>query len=94
MKTKGNQLKRVRRYRSADPVMRKVARLRHAMSKMIKVPVLRSAWGYIDMGKQMTQPLPATIDTDEWGRELDTMALCDIFGVPYELYESSQNHKL
>jgi hypothetical protein len=64
------------------------------MSKMIKEPVLRGEWGYIDMGKQINQPLPATIDKDAWGRDFDAMALCNIFGVPYELYESTQTHKL
>lgn len=94
MNLKGNQLKRVRRYRSADPFKRKVARFKHAMNKQTKVPVAHGLFGYIDVNKQMTQPLPATIDKDAWGRDFDTMALCKLFGVPYEIYEASQTNKL
>lgn len=91
MNLKSKQLKRVRRYRSADSFKRKVARFRHAMNKMIKAPVLRGIVGYIDMNKQMTQPLPETIDAEAWGREFDAMALCNIFGVPYEIYQAEHS---
>ncbi len=93
MNLKGKQLKRVRRYRSADPLQRKVARFKHEMSRL-RTPIGCGVRVYFDMNKQMTQPLPETIDVEAWGREFDAMALCNIFGVPYELYESSQMHKL
>lgn len=93
MKLKANQLKRVRRYRSADPVNRNVARFKHAMSKL-RTPFGCGVRVYFDMGKQMTQPLPQTIDVEAWGREIDAMALCNIFGVPYETYQAEQSTKL
>lgn len=94
MKIKGKQLKRVRRYRSADPLQRKVARFKHAWSKLKAPPIVRGVVGYFDMGKQMTQPLPATIDIDAWNKDFDTMALCKLFDVPNEIYEASLTHKL
>ncbi len=87
MKQKGKQLKRVRRYRSDDPVKRKVARFKHAWGKLFKMPVLHGAWDYINVGMQTTNLAHATTD-------IDTKALCKIFDVPYEIYEASQTHKL
>lgn len=44
------------------------------------------------VSKQMLQPLPTTIDVEAWNREFDAMALCSIFGVPYEIYQASQTN--
>lgn len=93
MKLKGKQLKRIRQYRSADPFKRKVARLRHVVNKKVKPRALKGLWVYFDMKKQMIQPLPATIDIDAWHNEFDAVALCEIFGVPYETYKSEQVNK-
>jgi cytochrome P450 len=60
---------------------------------MIKVPVSRGLWGHFDIKKQMTQPLPATIDIDAWSKDYNTMVLCELFGVPYETYQASQINK-
>lgn len=43
---------------------------------------------------QMTQPLPASLDINAWHNELDAMALCQLFGVPYEMYQASQTNKV
>jgi hypothetical protein len=90
MKLKGKQYKRVRRYRILT-LKREVVALKNKISKMGGAPVLQGEWGYVDVNKQMTQPLPATIDKDAWGKEFDTKALCEVFGVPYELYEAEQS---
>lgn len=94
MRQKGKQLKRIRRYRAANPLQRAAARLRYHFKRMRGVPVITGIVGYIDVNKQMAQPLPETIDIKAWHNEFDAMALCDIFGVPYELYSASQMNKL
>jgi hypothetical protein len=93
MKLKGKQLSRVRLYRSADPFNRKIARLRHSVDKMIKKPVEKVLWAHFDIKKQMSQLLPAAIDKDAWYNDFDAMALCQLFGVPYEVYQASQVNK-
>jgi hypothetical protein len=55
-----------------------------------KVGSLRGIRGYFDMKWQKIQPQPTTINIDAWEKEFDAMALCDLFGVPYEIYQASQ----
>lgn len=82
---KGKQLKRVKRYR-VKKIIIKIKRLFYKRAP-------HGITGYCSMKIQHEQPLPATIDLDAWYNEFDTMALCQLFGVPYETYKASQTNK-
>lgn len=58
----------------------------------LKAKVKKGATFSYSMSKQIAQPLPQTIDVEAWGREFDAMALCELFGVPYEVYQESQTN--